>query len=318
MIPDVSVVIVNWNTRDLLARAVVSVRKYSGELKVETIVVDNGSTDGSAQMIYRLYSNVQLIANGDNVGYTRAANQGLAAAQGRYILFLNSDAEVTEGCLETLVRVMDAHREVGACSPRWGDDPHMVPAGVFPRLWMRLLPVKVNQRIERRRIEGFYRDRELFEVEWIIGACLMVRREVVRQIGGMEERLFMWYDDAEWCLRMKQAGWRRVIVPGAKCLHEHGASAKKVPSLQADFRMTMAEYTYWRLHKGWVPTFVLYTNRVLRLWLGWSRWVVANLLAGNRDPEVKGTLKVAAARLGWHLRHMGDILLRAPKAYRGE
>lgn len=315
---DVSVAIVNWNTRDLLARAIVSVRKWSGSLGVETIVVDNASADGSAEMVRRLYSNVQLIANTDNVGYTRACNQALAVAQGRYILFLNSDAELTQGCLETLVRVMDAHPDVGACSPRLTQDPRGVPAGIFPRLWLRLLPVKVNWRIEGRRITEFYRNRELYDVEWLVGACLMVRREVVQQIGGMEERLFMWYDDADWCLRMKQAGWRRVVVPGALCHHEHGASVAKVPNLQSDFRMTMAEYTYWRIHKGWVLTWVLYTNRVLRLWLGWSRRVMQNLLARNRDPEVKQALKTAAARFGWHLRHAADILLRPPKAYRGD
>lgn len=315
---DVSVVIVNWNTKDLLARAIVSVRRWSGRLGVETIVVDNGSTDGSPQMVYRLYSNAQLIANEENVGYTRACNQGLAAAQGRYVLFLNSDAELTRGCLETLVQVMDEHQDVGACSPLLSDNLQDVPAGVFPRLWLRLLPVKTNWRIETRMIRDFRRDAPIYDVEWLVGACLLVRREVIDQIGGMEERLFMWYDDADWCLRMKKRGWRRVVVTTALCKHEHGASASKVPSLQADFRMTMAEYTYWRLHRGRILTAILYGDRVLRLFVNWVRMVGANLLARNCDPEVKARLRLTAARFGWHLKHGTDILLRRPRAYRGE
>lgn len=314
---DVSVIIVNWNTRDLLARAIVSVRKWSGDLGVETIVVDNGSADGSAEMVYRLYSNVQLIANDDNLGYTRACNQGLARAQGRYVMFLNSDAELTRGCLPELVRVMDENPGIGACSPVWTEGRKDVPAGVFPRLWMRLLPVKTNQRIEKQRIRGFYRDAPFYDVEWLVGACLMVRREVVEKIGGMEERLFMWYDDADWCLRMKKAGWRRVVVTTAVCRHEHGASAAKVPSLQADFRMTMAEYTYWRIHKGRVLTAILYFNRLGRLFVRWGGYVARNTAGGNREGALKAELRLTAARLGWHVNHGLDILVRAPRAYRG-
>lgn len=315
---DVSVVIVNWNTRDLLARAIVSVRKWSGALQVETIVVDNGSDDGSAQMVYRLYSNVQLLANATNEGYARACNQGLEVARGRHILFLHSDAELTQGCLETLVRALDAHRDVGACSPALAEDRTAVPGGLFPRLWMRMLPGSTSRRLERRMVGSFYRNREIYDVERLTGACLLVRREVVGQIGGMEERLSMWYDDADWCLRMKKRGWRRVVVPEAYCRHRGGASVARAPGLQAAFRAAMAEYTYWRLHRGRLLTWVLYNTRVLRLWARWSRLVVANVLARNDDPEVKSALRATAARFGWHLRHGLDIVVRRPQLYRGD
>ena len=315
---DVSIVTVNWNTRDLLARAIASVAQHAGGLQVETIVVDNGSVDGSAEMVRQSFPAVRLIANSDNRGYTAACNQGLAASSGRYILFLNSDAELTPGCLETLVRVMDAHPDVGAASPRLSEDPRGVPAGIFPRLWLRLLPTKLNWKLENRMIAGFYREGEVIDVDWLVGACLMVRRGMVEQVGGMEERLFMWYDDAEWCMRMKKRGWRRVVIPGAFCRHEHGASAKKVPSLLADFRMTMAEYTYWRLHRGRLLTAVLYGMRLLRLSLSWARLALLNRLRPHRGPEAAETLQLARARVRWHLKHAGDILLREPRPYLGE
>lgn len=304
---DVSVITVSWNTRELLGRCIASVRKWAPPLVAEHIVVDNASSDGSAEMVRKLYSNVQLIANDDNVGYTRGCNQGLARAQGRYVLFLNPDAELTEGCLPRLVELMDSHPDIGACSPHLKPDMQDVPAGIFPRLWLRLLPTATNWRIENRRIRAFARDGDCYDVEWLIGACLLVRREALDQIGPLEERLFMWYDDADLGLRLKRAGWRRVVVNGAFCHHHHGAAASQVPSLQADFRMTMAEYTYWRLHKGWLLTWILYTNRLVRLALG------ALVATAGRNQA-----SLAPARFRWHLRHLRDILFREPRPYRGE
>ncbi|MBU0608939.1 MAG: glycosyltransferase family 2 protein [Armatimonadetes bacterium] len=314
----VSVIIVNWNTRALLAKAITSARQWAGRQTVETIVVDNASTDGSAEMVRALYSNAQLIANARNVGYTKAGNQGLAQAQGRYALFLHADAELTRGCLDELVRVMDAHPDIGACSPAWDAEGQTVPAGVYPRLGLRMLPTERNRQIENRMVRACRRDAECYDVEWIVGAVLLVRREVIAQIGGMEERLFMWYDDVDWCRRMQRRGWRRVIVPGAYARHEHGASVAQVPSLQSDFRMTMAEYTYWRLHKGRVLTAILYFTRVARLGSRWAFMVMWNLFCRNRDPKVKQALRLAAARFGWHVKHGVDVLLRQPRAYRGE
>lgn len=315
-LPDVSVVSVNWNTRELYRRALASVSRWAGSLRVETIAVDNASADGSVEMVGREFPEVHLIANDDNVGYTKACNQGLAIARGRYVLFLNSDAELTEGCLETLVQVMDRHPKIGACSPALTANRRDVPAGVFPRLWLRLLPVKLNWQIENWMIRRFYREAEVYDVEWLVGACLMVRREVVEQLGGMEERLFMWYDDADWCLRMKQAGWRRVVAPGACCRHEHGASVQQVPSRQADFRMTMAEYTFWRLHRGRLLTAILYGVRVIRLWLNRTRQMLLHRLRPSDTRQQQ--LQLATARLQWHLKHARDILWRPPKPYRGE
>lgn len=305
---DVSVVTVSWNTRELLGNCLVSVRKWARSLSTEHIVVDNASSDGSAEMVRRLYSNVHLIANDDNVGYTKGCNQGLAVAQGRYVLFLNPDAELTEGCLQRLVDFMDANPDVGACSPHLDPAGEDVPAGVFPSLRLRLLPVQTNWRIEVERIRGRYRSGECFDVDWLIGACLFMRREALEQIGPMEERLFMWYDDADLGIRLKRAGWRRVVVNGAVCLHHHGASARQVPARQADFRMTMAEYTYWRLHRGRLVTGVLYASRVLRL-------ALKRLLPRGDSQEARD---LDRARLRWHLRHGADILCHEPRPYRGE
>jgi N-acetylglucosaminyl-diphospho-decaprenol L-rhamnosyltransferase len=315
---DVSVIIVNWNTRALLAKAITSARLWAGRQTVETIVVDNASSDGSAAMVRSLYSNAQLIANTENVGFARAANQGLAQARGRYVLFLDADAELTRGCLDELVRVMDAHPDIGACSPALSENRRSVPAGVFPRLWLHLLSERAAWRRESRMIRRCYRDAECFDVEWIFGAALMVRREVIEQVGGLDERLFLFYEDTDWCRRMARRRWRRVIVPGAYAKHAQGASVGQVPALQSEFRMTMAEYTYWRLHQGRFLTAILYSVRSARLGSRWAFMVVWNLFCRNRDPKVKQALRQAAARFGWHLRHAVDVLIKRPRPYKGD
>ncbi|MCE5239126.1 glycosyltransferase family 2 protein [bacterium] len=314
----VSVIIINRNARALLSRAIVSARQWAGRQTVETIVVDNGSTDGSAEMVRGLYSNAQLITNAEDVGRAAACNQGLARARGRYILFLNSDAELTRGCLDELVYAMDTRPDVGACSPSWSPDGRSTPAGVFPRLRLALLPPRASRRLEVRMVRAFRREAECYDVDWIVGAALMVRREVVEQVGGMEERLSMWYDDIDWCLRIKRWGWRRVIVPAAYARHEEDASSAPAHGFQSDFRQTMAEYTYWRLHKGRFPTALLYCVRVARLGAGWAHLVAWNLFCHNRDQEVKQALRLAAARFGWHFKHGPGVLLGRLRPYQGD
>ena len=289
--PDISVIIVNHNHRNALTKAMVAVRKWSGPLQVQTIVVDNASTDGSGQMVYRLYSNVHLIANGNDAGFMRACNQGIEAATGRYLMLLDARAEVTSGCLEALVQVMDARPRVGAASPRLVSAGGEIAPGVFPRLWGKGRPACAAAG-------------DCYEVDWLHGACLLIRRETLQQIGRLDERLRNWFGDVLWCERMKRARWQRVVVPAAVCRYEPEPAEQG-----AEFARLRDEYVYWRLAKGWLPTWVLYNARLLRLWLKWSRLVVANLLARNQDREIKNALRAAAARLGWQVRKGPAILL---------
>ena len=303
---DVSIIIISHNNRNALSRSIVSARRFTGELQAETIVVDNASTDGSAQMIDRLYSNVQLVANATNRGYAAACGQGLEAANGRTMLLLDSEAQLTENCLETLLRVLDAHPEVGACGPLV--DGPAVPAGVFPSLGMSLLSGERRRRMEEARLRRLVRERECYDVDWLRGLCLLVRREVIPQLGGPDRRLRAGYAEMDWCRRMQQAQWRRVLVPGAVCRHE--PTRGEGPSAGALLR---DEYTYWRLNKGWLPTWALYHARLLQAGAQWWQLVMANLLARNQDPEIKALLRAAAGRWGWHVRNGLKVLFGGGK-----
>jgi hypothetical protein len=316
---DISIVIVNWNTKDDLREALESCYAHSGGLEVEVIVVDNGSSDGSVAMVQGEFPRVELIANDDNRGYTAACNQGMKRADGRYYLMLNSDAELTEGCLDELVRVLDEYADIGTVSAqlRFADGSKQSSACYFPRLWAHMLPAKVTASLQHMDTPDSAPD-GVYDVDWVFGACQMVRAETVDEIGMMDERIFMWYDDAEWCRRMADAGWRRVVAIEADCIHKVHRSADKVPTVRLNVMKSMAEFEYFRIHEGRLKTLLLWITRtgyslVKTLLLG-----VAQLVTFGRLERIGDLLRLNAGRLWWHLRHCGDILIHEPKPYRGE
>ncbi|NLF01330.1 MAG: glycosyltransferase family 2 protein [Anaerolineales bacterium] len=231
---DVSIIAVNWNTRDLLAQCLRSVEatgETRQELNVQTCVVDNASTDGSAGMVREHFPWVRLIANTENLGFARANNQALRQVAGRYIALLNSDTEVHTGALETLVAFMDAHPEAGACGPlllnadgtlQPSCHPVLTPGREFWRLLFleRLWP--------RATYHQHLWDRETpREVEVIKGACLVLRREALDQVGLLDEQYFMYSEEMDLCHRLQQAGWQLYWVPQAKVTHYGEASSRQ-------------------------------------------------------------------------------------------
>ncbi|MFO7946711.1 MAG: glycosyltransferase family 2 protein [Armatimonadota bacterium] len=316
---DVSVVIVNWNTRDDLRAALKSCREHHGVLDIEVIVVDNGSTDGSAGMVREDFPEVHLIANDNNLGYTKASNHGMRTAQGRYCLMLNSDAELTSGCMSELVRVMDEHDDIGTASAQlyYPDGSKQPTACHFPRLTAHLLPASLTHRIEIIDTPDSAPD-SIHDVDWVFGACQMVREETVDDIGLMDERIFMWYDDAEWCRRMADAGWRRVVALSATCIHKTRKSADLVPTLRLNVMMSMSEFEYFRIHEGRIKTAVLWTMRTFYSLCKSVFFGVGSLVTFGQSRRMRNLWSLNWGRLVWHLRHAADIMIHEPKAYPGE
>ena len=226
--PDLSVVIVNWNTRELLSECLRSLDASSGAV-FETFVVDNGSADGSMEMVEREHPGARRILNRENLGFARANNQALALALGRYALLLNSDTRVAPGALAILVRFMDDHPRTGACGPRLlNPDGTLQPSGrSFPsalRALAALLPVgawmrgRLATRLERR-------DYTLeTEVDEVSGAALCLRSAALREVGTLDEGYFLFGEDVDMCWRLRSAGWTVHYVPRAEVTHVWGGS----------------------------------------------------------------------------------------------
>jgi N-acetylglucosaminyl-diphospho-decaprenol L-rhamnosyltransferase len=263
----VSVVVVSYNTAALLRNCLESIGQ-ADDVSREVFVVDNASTDGSAALVANEFPAVRLVPNATNVGFTRANNQALRQARGRYLLLLNPDAELRPGALATLVAYLDSHPNVGVVGPRlyYPDGAVQSSRRRFPTLATGFVESTVLQSwmpragvLCRYYCEDLPDDRS-HEVDWLIGACLLVRREAVAPIGLFDERFFMYSEETDWCRRIKLAGWSVVYNPEAVVIHHESRSAGQNPA-RRDIMFSDSKVEYYAKHfgAGW--------GRLLRLHL---------------------------------------------------
>ena len=225
---DLSVIIVNWNTKDLLAQCLQSVYETAAShsdcnLSFETVVVDNASTDGSPEMVRAHFPQVRLIENQQNEGFARANNRAIRATHGRYFLLLNSDTVVLPGSLGAMVHFADQHPEAGivGCKLLNADGSLQPSWAQFPTFWSELM----GRNFRRRRplVDG-----RGYEVDWVGGACLLVRQKAVQTVGLLDEDYFMYSEETDWCYRFSRAGWAVLFNPTAQIVHLGGASSRKM------------------------------------------------------------------------------------------
>jgi len=264
---DVSIVIVNWNTCELLRACLSSIPRAmrdgdghgAASYQIEIIVVDNGSHDGSAEMAARTFPHVRLLINERNVGFAAANNLALRGAHGRYLLLLNSDTVVRPSAIEAMVTHMDAHPDLGAVGPRLlnADGSLQLSAHDFPRLdhdAVMLLDVKhwpmvgvVARRFAQRAYGPLHEQTRT--VDWVSGACLMLRREALRQVGVLDEAYFFFFEESDLCYRLSERGWRTAFLADAEVIHMGGQSRDRAPaaSLVWYYRGLLR---YYRLHSS--------------------------------------------------------------------
>lgn len=255
---DLSVVVVSFNVRDLLAACLRSVQACAPPLRLEIFVVDNASSDGSAEMVARDFPRVTLIRNTVNVFLAPADNQALRLCRGRHILFLNPDTEVREGALSELVRFLDEHPDVGMVGAQLlNTDGSLQPSGNAIRpAWSYLADALPLHRVGLRRVRGFRepgRDyQEVRDVDEVSGACAMMRREVLEKVGLLDERLAYCYEDVDLCIRVRKAGWRIVYDPVATVVH-HGGRSTPVDAQDLRRQWESAQLVFIRKHHGLLP-----------------------------------------------------------------
>ena len=230
---DLSVIVVNWNTCRLLEACLQSVEAARQDLAVDVLVVDNGSTDGSVELVRERFPADELIANAGNRGYAGANNQAVERARGRYLFLLNSDAEVETAALRALVAYADDHPEAGVIGPKLlNPDGTLQPSGGrFPTPASTVASLLGLNRLTGRPRYGTGRDYSVpAEVDEVSGAAMLIRREVIDQVGGLDEGFAWGYEDVDYCLRARRAGWRVHYVPDARVMHHWGGTQRLAPA----------------------------------------------------------------------------------------
>lgn len=288
--PDVTVSIVSFNTRDLLRACLRAVAATQG-VRCEVVVVDNGSADGSADMVEAEFPAVQVIRNADNRGFAAANNLVVRRMGGRHLLLLNPDTEIRPDTVQVLAGYLDASPGTGICGPRI-----VFPDGTFQSCGYRfptlLAEIRQSKNVNRaiKAIAGpdtFVADSaEIREVEWVDGACLMIRRAVIDQIGPLDEQYFLYAEELDWCFSARRAGWTTVAVPTTTIVHHLGRSTAQV----SDRSLMLLVGTRLRFYRK---------NRGLPTALAVSLVYVAGCLKQMRREPHKSRVKLAAVQNWW-------------------
>lgn len=227
---DVSIIIVNWNTCDMLRNCLRSIYEQIGTVSFEVIVIDNASKDGSSKMVKDNYAQVILIENLENRGFAAANNQGIEIAKGRYILLLNSDTIVCDAAIEKTINYADLHLNVAVvgCQVLQNEDTVQMTCFCFPNITNIILSTlglsklfKYNRFLGREWMLWWQRDSER-EVDVVSGMFMLVRRKAIEEIGLLDESYFVYCEETDWCYRFAKAGWKIIFWPGARIIHLDG------------------------------------------------------------------------------------------------
>ena len=236
--PNLSIIIVTWNAKQFALECLESLRQYQDDCKVEITVVDNASSDGTAELIEREFPWVRLIRNSSNLGFAKANNIGMVASRGQYVCLVNSDVTVPQDCLRAMHAYMEASPSVGLIGPRM-----LCPSGLigrsymrFPTVWRALCNALGMHRIFRSsaRFSGImmsdFDNSQTAEVDVLNGWFVMARRRAVEEVGMLDEQFFMYGEDVDWSVRFHKAGWKRMYFADACAFHHGGASSSIAPT----------------------------------------------------------------------------------------
>jgi GT2 family glycosyltransferase len=300
--PDLAIILVSWNTRELLINCIAALPAALGSLHAEIWVVDNGSHDDSVAAVRAQFPSVQLIANQQNVGFAAANNQALRASSGRYALLLNSDTIAPPGSIEHLVRFADQQPQAGLVGGmlRNPDGSFQYSFADFPTLSSELLSASglgvrlfgaayPSYRLEQSRVAR--------AVDVIPGACMLARRTAIQRVGVLAEDYFMYSEEPDWCLRMRRAGWQTWYLPEAEIIHYGGQSTRqvRVAMVEALYR-SKVRFFRKHYHAAYALLFAVLLWCVLRL-----RWLVRSVGRGEQiGPPLRWrTLWGEPVRKGW-------------------
>jgi GT2 family glycosyltransferase len=298
---DLSAVIVSYNSAHLLRTCLSALHQATGPFSLETIVVDNGSNDGSLEMLRGELKPTRLVEAGKNLGFSRANNLGVKYARGRYYLLLNTDCFLRPGALERLVTRLEAEPGVGVVGPRLlNADGSLQPScHNFPGPLVFFLEQsslwKLIRHVPLLRDKLFIASRHdrRAQVDWLVGACMLVRAEAIAQVGGFDERFFFYWEETDLCMRLRNHGWKTLFEPSAQAVHLGGGSSIN-PDLRVRFFRSL--YRFYRKH---YPPYRLAVAqalvRLMALYKAGRSWI-ASLSAGSAVDEKSHAIQDAR---GW-------------------
>ena len=218
---DLSIIILSFNTKNLLDDCLDSVFQQTKGIKFEVLVVDNHSTDGSAEMVKKKFPQVKLINNKKNLGFAQANNQGMKKAQGKYLLLLNSDTKIKNKSLKNLLSLAQKKQDLGIAGPKLlnPDGTPQPSTGPFYTLPVTFFSLFRGDRYLRH---AYSQEKA---VDWLSGACFLIKRELIYKVGLLDEKFFMYVEEMEYCYRAKKAGYLTYFFPQAEVYHlERGSS----------------------------------------------------------------------------------------------
>jgi GT2 family glycosyltransferase len=281
---DLSIVIVNWNVSDLLSRCLHSILDSAAETEspgtwqlrsadlptyaFEVLVIDSASSDDSVAMVRREFPQVRLYTSDTNLGYTGGNNLGFRESRGRYVLVLNPDTEVLGAALATMMAYADGRPDVGVVGPQllWPDGSVQSSRRRFPTLRTAMTESTFLQKWfpHQRVLRDYYvldrPDDAIGEVDWVQGACFLVRQSAISEVGLLDDAYFMYSEEMDWQKRARTAGWKVVYLPTAQVIHHEGKSSEQVVA-QRHIRFGRSKVRYFAKHHG--PA----AGQVVRGWL---------------------------------------------------
>jgi GT2 family glycosyltransferase len=287
-----SIIIVSWNTARLLEDCLASIFANPPTSPFEIWVVDNASTDESPRMVRERFPQVRLVENRGNVGFARANNQAMQICTGKHTLLLNPDTLVSPGALQALVDFLDRHPEAGAVGARLLNPDGSLQVSSHPRptlareLW-RLFHLDALLAYSEYPLSKWETNQPR-EVDLLMGACLLLKKEVLDQVGLLDEDYFIYSEEIDLCYRIQRAGWRLYWVPQAEVVHFGGQSTQQVAT-EMFLNLYHSKIKYFRKHHGWAGAQIY--KLILRI-AALSRIILAPLVIFERDPRRQKHLKL--------------------------
>jgi GT2 family glycosyltransferase len=266
---DLSIIIVSWNVRERLRKNLKAIYESEGDLDFEIFVVDNSSADGSAEMVKKEFPEVKLIANNKNLGFAKANNQAIREAKGDFILLLNPDMRVFPDTIKNMVEWMRENKEAAVAGCRLVNEKGGTVKQVrrFPEIWGQLAIIlklpHLFPKILNKYLRVDFDYKKSASVDSIRGSFFMIRRETIEKIGLLDERYFIWFEEVDYCQKVKKIGEGVWYTPAAKCLDYVGQSFSQLPrgktqkyfrdSQLAYFKKWRPAWQYWVLKLAWIP-----------------------------------------------------------------